>query len=145
MTLEPQTPAEGISANTPVTNSVYRSYKITCLCGDGDHDIHVEVEYADDIDDVNVTFHTKHTTTFWDRAVEPNYNMNSGLLEDIHFWWVGLINGLSHRLRVTWDVWMNGYVEYQATTVMTSQQSLNFRHSLSTFAFDSALIPTYVP
>jgi hypothetical protein len=130
MTLEPQTPAEGISANTPVTNQLYRSYKVTCVCGDNEHDMHVEVEYANELDDVTVTIYTNQTTSFWDRAVEPNYSMKSGWLEDLHFWWVGLVNGFAHRLRVTWDVWFNGHVKYQATTCMTAQQALNFAETL---------------
>jgi hypothetical protein len=138
MTLEPQTPAEGITATSPNSYQGYRSYKVTCLCGDCDHDMHVEVEWADDINDVNVTICTTQTTKFWDRAIEPNYSKYNGMIEDLYFWYVGLVNGLAHRLRVTWDVWMNGKVEYQATTVMTAQQALNFAETLKTASTEIA-------
>lgn len=107
-----QTPAEGILLHKDFGSSKF--YRVPCDCGNGDDEISFDVE----ADDSGVTAH---------HYVKVKSN-----------WWSdqGIFGGLLTRLKITWTLWTKGYVEYEAWTMMTKQQTINYAHTLLSAAED---------
>ena len=129
--MTPQTPAEGILLHKDWGHS--RMYHVTCECTCDECTHTVEVE-ADDV--VTVTTYTTQKTNFWSEAVNVRYDIDNSLLQAVHWRIVGLINGLATRLRLTWTLWTKGYVEYQASILMSEQQALNYAETLKSAVND---------
>jgi len=102
--MTPQIPAEGILIHSDWGDS--KMYEVHCNCTDPDHLHSVEVE-ADDFC-VTVTTHTIQKSSY-------TYN----------FW-----ESLKQRFLVTWNIWVNGVVKYEASIIMTEQQALNYAETL---------------
>jgi hypothetical protein len=126
--LTPQTPAQGISKNTEVPG--YESYQVPCICGNPDDTI----EFTVDNDDCEVTVstYTLQRTPWWEDPFNRyrSYQIDNELLFQINYYVRGFLNALSHRLKITWSVWVRGYVEYSQTTIMKPQQALNYSETL---------------
>lgn len=104
-----QYPAEGIMKTNDFGNSKY--YAIPCQCGNTDDEIRVEVE----ADDCGVTIHhwVKVKSNWWSTPTRYKW-----------------INGLLHRIKITYNVWLNGYVEYESWTILNRQQTINYSNML---------------
>jgi hypothetical protein len=76
------------------------TYQVVCECGDSNHDHNVWVE-ADD-NSVSVTTYTQQKSKWW--------SMN--------------------RWQKIWTLLTQGYVEYEASIIMTEQQALNYAETL---------------
>lgn len=83
-----------------------KMYKVTCVCGDGDCSHTVDVE-ADDLG-VTVTTYTEQKSNFWS----------------------------ANRWQIMWTLLTQGYVEYQASIIMTKQQALNYATTLNSAVKD---------
>lgn len=77
-----------------------KMYTLTCECCDTDHAHQVWVE-AEDYG-ITVTTHTKQKSKFW--------SMN--------------------RWQKIWTLITRGYIEYEASIIMTQQQALNYARTL---------------
>ena len=77
------------------------TYQVICECGDSDHDHNVWVE-TDDTERVMVTVYTHQKSKWWEMG----------------------------RLCTIWTLLTRGYVEYEATIIMTPQQALNYAETL---------------
>jgi hypothetical protein len=108
--MEYQKPAEGILLHRDYGDAYY--YRIPCDCGNPDDDLHLEVE-ADDCG-VHVSHYVKVKTNWWDTPTRFYY-----------------VNSLIHRLKLTWQLWVKGYLEYEATTILTKQQAFNYAYTLN--------------
>lgn len=75
-------------------------YTITCECCSTDHTHNIWVEA--DVTGVTVTTYTTQKTKWW------SFN----------------------RWQIIWTMLTRGYVEYEATLIMTEQQSLNYSETL---------------
>lgn len=126
MTLEAQTPAEGILETHDFGNSKW--YKVSCGCGQPDHEIAFEVE-ADDFG-INVNTYTTQKTVWWKEYAKKRYDIDNTWLQEFDWFWKDLWNGLVTRLSLTRDIWFKGYVKYESTTTMTKQQALNYAETL---------------
>ena len=73
-----------------------KMYKVPCDCGCDDHTHTVDVE-ADD-SGVTVTTYTTQKTKFWSMS----------------------------RWQIMWTLLTKGYVEYEASVIMSRQQALNY-------------------
>ena len=128
MDLTPETPAQGISKNTQFPG--YESYQVSCICGNPDDTI----EFTVDNDDCEVTVstYTLQRTPWWEDPFKrhQSYKIENELLFQINYYVRGFLNALSHRLKVTWSVWIRGHVEYSQTTIMKPQQALNYSETL---------------
>jgi hypothetical protein len=104
-----QTPAEGIMLKKNFGNSIM--YNIACDCGNAEDDIGMTVE----ADDCGVTVHhyVKVKTNWW-----TDHNKFK------------FISGFITRLKLTYSIWVNGYLEYESWTLMTEQQALNYSETL---------------
>lgn len=123
-----QTPAEGImlTANFPD----YKSYNIICSCHNPDDSIDMAVE-VDEFGQPIITLYTTQRTEFWKNLVEwETYKINNPWLYCIANTIKSFLNGLFHRLKITRDVWVHGYVRYSSTTILSKQQGLNVAHTI---------------
>jgi hypothetical protein len=75
-------------------------YSVPCQCGNDDCTHNVWVE-ADDIT-VSVTTYTRQTSKFWSMS----------------------------RWQTIWTLLIKGYVEYEASIVMSKQQAVNYANAL---------------
>jgi len=128
MKLKPQIPAVGIMQTNDWGNS--KMYAIKCECGNDDDDIEFMVE-ADEFN-VTVTTFTTQKTAYWDRPFDlsETYKIENAFLSSIAYSWLSFLNGLHHRLKMTWNLWFDGYLKYQQSTIMSEQQTLNYAEAL---------------
>jgi hypothetical protein len=124
--MKPETPATGILKTNDFGNSKW--YQIVCGCGQPDHTLTVEVE-ADELG-VNVNTYATVKTNYWTETVEKRYDSGNPWMQEFDWFWKDLVNGLVTRLKLTWDVWFNGYVKCETTTLMSKQQTLNYAEIL---------------
>jgi len=126
--LKPQEPAEGISKTAQYPG--YESYQVPCICGNPDDTI----EFTVDNDDCEVTVstYTLQRTPWWEDPFKRHrsFSIDNELLYQINYYVRGFLNALSHRLKITWNVWIRGHVEYSQTTIMKPQQALNYSETL---------------
>jgi hypothetical protein len=127
-----QQPAEGILKTHDWGNS--KVYKITCGCGQSDHDHDVWVEA--DVTGVNVEMFITAKSDYWSEAVKPNYDIENTWLQEFDWYWKGLVNGLWTRLKLTWTLWTKGYIKTETTISMTEQQTLNYAEALKSAIID---------
>lgn len=129
--LKPQIPAEGIMKTSDWGNS--KMYKIQCTCGNDDDSIEFMVE-ADDLDMITVTTFTTQKTAYWDYPfdVSNTYKIKNSFLSSVAYTTLNVLNGLHHRFKLTWNLWVDGYLKYQQSTLMSEQQTLNYAETLKT-------------
>ena len=75
-------------------------YVVTCECSDNNHSHNIWVEAEDS--NVSVTIYTTTKTKWWE----------------------------SSRWKHVWTLLTKGYVEYEASIIMTEQQTLNYAETL---------------
>jgi len=124
--MKAQYPAEGILKTNDFGDSKW--YHVVCGCGQPDHTLTVEVE-ADDMG-VNVNTYATVKTDYWTDTVKKRYDINDPYLQELDWFWKNLINGFLTRLRLTWDIWIKGYVHAETTIAMSQQQALNYAETL---------------
>ena len=124
--MKEETPALGIMKTGEFGDSKF--YKVVCGCGQPDHDIDFEVE-ADETG-VNVNTYVTAKTDYWSEAVKKRYDIDNEWQQEWDWFWKDLWNGFVTRVKITWLVWTNGYVETQTTIAMSEQQALNYAETL---------------
>lgn len=124
--MKAQQPAEGILKTNDFGDSKW--YQVVCGCGQPDHTLTVEVE-ADDMG-VNVNTYATVKTDYWTDHVKKRYDIDNSYLQEFDWFWKDLINGFLTRLRLTWDIWIKGYVRAETTIAMSQQQALNYAETL---------------
>jgi hypothetical protein len=99
-----------MKAQTPAEGILKRNewpdakiYQVVCNCGSADHDHNVWIE-TDDTREVTVTTYTQQKSKWWER----------------------------NRWSTVWRLLTRGYVEYEASIIMTQQQALNYAETLKT-------------
>lgn len=133
--MKPETPAEGILKTNDYGDS--RWYQVVCGCGQPDHTLTVEVE-ADETG-VHVNTYATVKTDYWTDTVKKRYDIDSPWLQEWDWFWKGLVNGFVTRLKLTWDIWIKGYVRAETTVLMSAQQTVNYAHTLTSAAKDVKL------
>jgi hypothetical protein len=76
------------------------TYQVVCHCGDSNHDHNVWVEAEDT--GVTVTTYTQQKSKWWEL----------------------------NRWQKIWTLLTRGYIEYEASIIMTEQQALNYAETL---------------
>lgn len=125
-TKTPQTPAEGIMLHKDHGSSKF--YKVSCECGNSDDEIMFDVE----ADDYGVTAHhyVKVKSNWWDETWSKDYDIENPVRRWLQNNAAHAVNTLIHRVKITWKLWVHGYVEYEAWTMMSKQQTLNYGNTL---------------
>jgi hypothetical protein len=99
-----QIPAEGIMQTNNWGDS--RVYRISCNCGDENHNHNMWVE-ADD-HDITVTIYTTGKTNYWSKT----------------------------RWYHIWTLLTKGYIDTESTVCLTKQQALNYAETLKSAIID---------
>jgi hypothetical protein len=133
--MKPQPPAEGILKTNDYGDSKW--YQVVCGCGQPDHTLSVEVE-ADD-SGVSVNTYATVKTDYWTESVKKRYDIDSPWLQEWDWFWKDLVNGFFTRLRLTWDIWIKGYVRAETTVLMSEQQAINYAATLTSAVKDVKL------
>ena len=128
MDLTPQTPAEGIMQTHNLPG--FETYRVECSCGNEDDAIVFTVEETHG--EVIVETYTTQKTSWWDDPFRQHksYEIENPWLFELNYYVRGFLNALSHRLKVTWAVWIRGHVKYSQSTIMTPQQAINYAHTI---------------
>ena len=133
--MKPQPPAEGILKTNDYGDSKW--YQVVCGCGQPDHTLSVEVE-ADD-SGVSVNTYATVKTDYWTESVKKRYDIDNPWLQEWDWFWKDLVNGFFTRLRLTWDIWIKGYVRAETTVLMSEQQAINYAATLTSAVKDVKL------
>lgn len=130
--ITPQQPAEGIMITYRSIRDDMICYKVDCTCGNEDDAIDFYVEVDSDIGTITVHTETTQKTDWWSDPANQNvaYAVDNEFLFELNYIVRGWINGLIHRLKWTWRLWVDGYLRYQSYTIMTKQQALNYAKTL---------------
>ena len=96
---QPQTPAEGILKQHDWGQA--KVYRVTCGCGDTDHDHNVWVEASED-GEIAVLIYTNTTSKFWS----------------------------VNRWRQIWQLLTRGHIGSEVAISMSQQQALNYAETL---------------
>lgn len=128
--MKPQEPAEGIMKTNDFGSCVW--YRVSCQCGHPDHALDVEVEASG----WSVEMHTHATvkTDYWGELVEKRYDIKNPVLQRADWLFKDIVNGLWRRLKLTWKVWVVGYLQAETTLIMTEQQARNFAQTIENAA-----------
>lgn len=127
-----QTPAEGIMKTHDFGNSKW--YQVVCGCGQPDHTLTVEVEAEET--GVSVNTHATVKTDYWTETVKKRYDIDSPWQQEFDWFWKDLVNGIVSRLKLTWSIWVKGYVQAETTILMSEQQALNYAETLKSAILD---------
>lgn len=125
--MKAQTPAEGIYKTAEFSDSVF--YSVACTCGSPDDAIEFSVE-VDEFDMISVNTYVTPKNAYWKKLVEENSKFSNSFLWSIEYGIRSFINGLYQRIKVTHEIWSNGYVKMYATTILSDQQALNYAETL---------------
>jgi hypothetical protein len=124
-----ETPAIGILKTHDFGDSMH--YTVFCQCQNPDDMIKFDLEL--EVDAWNIVLNTYFTpkSEYWKRLVNDTGNFDNSWLWSIDSAIRSLINGLHHRIMVSWDVWTKGYVQYHQSTIMSEQQALNYAATIN--------------
>jgi len=126
--MKAEKPAEGIMVTGKFDNSKF--FQVECSCQADDHTIGFEVEADREFGEISVNTWTTQKTAWWNEVVKPRYDIDNEFLQGLQWFWAGLVNGLGNRLRLTKNIWIDGYVKYESFTIMNKQQALNYAEAL---------------
>lgn len=121
-----ETPAEGIMKIGEFGDSKF--YKVSCQCGQPDHDLNFCVEAEET--GVNVNTYVTVKTDYWGNTFEYRHDIESPWLAELDYFWKDLVNGFIRRVKWTWCIWTQGYVKAETTIAMSEQQALNYAETL---------------
>ena len=127
--LKAEQPATGIFKSHDFGDSMY--YSVACQCGNTDDMIDFSIELESDA--WNIVLNTEFTpkSPYWKRLVNDSGNFENSWLRSIDYNIRAMINGLYHKVMVTWEVWTKGYVKYYQSTIMSEQQALNYASTIN--------------
>lgn len=124
--MKSQKPADGILLDKNFGSEII--YKINCLCGSPDctHTVWIE---ADD-DGVQVKTYTRQSTDSWQKILEPTSDIENNWLWTVRYKVCEFINDIYNRVRLSYQIWSKGYVDFHAEIMMSKQQALNYSAAL---------------
>jgi hypothetical protein len=126
--MEYQKPAENIMLTHDFKDAKF--YSVNCSCTNPDDKIDLEIE-ADEYGEIVVYFHTTAKTHWWKTLANwETHKIDNPFLYLIVNSVQSLINGLHQRIKLTKEIWWNGYISLQTTTILTKQTALNFSETL---------------
>ena len=128
--LKAQPPADGILKKGDYGDSKF--YAVTCSCGNPDDEIDFEIEV--DAQTISMSTWTYQKSDYWALAVREHWRpyIRNSFLFMVDSSVRRLINGIYTKISLTYELWANGYITYQQTTLMTEQQALNYAETIKT-------------
>lgn len=130
--MKAQAPAEGIMKTGEYGDSKF--YKVVCGCGQPDHDLDFEVEASDT--GININTYVTAKSDYWTEATKKRYDIDTVWMQEWDWFWKDLFNGLVRRVKLTWEIWFNGYIRTESTIAMNEQQALNYAETIKSAVND---------
>jgi len=124
--MKAETPAVGIMKTNDFGDSKF--YKVVCGCGQPDHDIDFEVEAADT--GININTYVVAKSDYWSETVDKRYDIDNPWLQEWDWFWKDLVNGFVRRIKLTWQIWTQGYIKTETTIAMSEQQAFNYAETI---------------
>lgn len=128
--MEYQQPADGILRKRDFGSSIF--YKVVCECGNSDCEMDFEIEIEPELQDIAMNLWVEPKTDWWRNIIkeyhEPMYE--NSWLYSIDYKIRSIINGLYHRINITYQLWTNGYIRYYHTILLNKQQAYNFSETI---------------
>lgn len=130
--MKAETPAQGILKRNDWGDS--KSYQVVCECGNSDHEHNIWIE----VDECEVAVHTYtiQKTDYWSQKVETRYDIDNTIYQNIHWFWVGIVNDWYRRFKLAWQVLSKGYIKYESTISMNEHQAINYAETLKSAVRD---------
>lgn len=121
-----QIPAKGVAITHEDTNTIY----FTVLANpslDYTHEVVVEK----DGEFTTVSISTIQKTDCWSVVIPLRYDIESEFLQNLDWAWKGIINSLYTRLKLTYNIWVDGHVRYESHVYLDKQTALNYGKTLT--------------
>ena len=119
-----QEPAEGVALDRDFGDSVF--YTVSCDCGNEDDAIQFNIEYDTELELVTMHTATKLKTDYYTEYFKECNFIHNDWLYSVNYTVMSFINGFIRRVKLTWNIWVNGYVEYNSWTLMREQVAVNY-------------------
>lgn len=128
--MEYQKPAEGIMRTRDFGNSIF--YKVVCQCGSEACDMDFEIEMDPDLQEIVMNTWVEPKSDWWRRLVDEYHDpmIENSWLYSIDYKIRSIINGLYHRINITYRLWTQGYIKYYHTTILNKQQAYNLAETI---------------
>jgi hypothetical protein len=123
-----QKPAEGIALDRDFGDSVF--YTVSCDCGNGDDAIQFNIEYDKDMEQVTMHTYLKLKTDYYTEYFGECKYVHNDWLYSLNYYVASFINGFIRRVKLTWNIWVNGYAEYNSWTLMRQQVAVNYGNAI---------------
>lgn len=130
---EYQKPAMGILKHYDYGDLI--CYQIPCSCMNKDDEMTMTIE-IDDGGEITVNTDIKPKSPYWRNFVSESSSFSNSILWNIDISCRSFINGLYHRLNITWQLWTKGYVQYYHTIIMNKQQAFNYAETIKQSIID---------
>ena len=107
-------------------------YEVQCNCGNDDDKLTFFVE-SDELG-ISVITYTTQKTDWWTDYYKKDkvFKIKNPILCQINYVIRCLLNSVTHRLKLTYNIWVHGYIKYEQCTMMSEQQALNYANTLLT-------------
>lgn len=126
--LKIETPAQGLSITGKYGDAVF--YRIDCSCGSPDDSVDLSIE-ATDFGAIDINLATTQVTPWFRDQIADVYLLDINTFwGNLHYYAARLANGIWHRLKTTFKIWVSGKIEYYQSTSLTEQSALNLASAL---------------
>lgn len=106
------------------------AYEAKCVCGNDDHNLQFFVE-IDECDEVVLNFYTKVSTDYWtDHIKIDTLNIENPVLYSAAVTMSNFVNSIARKLKLTYNIWCDGYVNYEQSLIMGPKQSSIFANTI---------------
>lgn len=127
--MKAQIPAEGITLLAKYKDAIY--YRVQCSCSNPDDNIEIMIERDEDIGEIIITLDATQKTHWWKTLADWDIHR----IENQLLYWIAnttqsFINGLYQRLKITKEIWFDGYVKYRSSTLLSKQAALNMSEAI---------------
>ena len=123
-----QTPAEGIRLDYKSNDSVF--YTVTCNCGNEDDNVEFSIDIDEDTKDILLHSYLKLKTDYYTQVFSECEYVHNPWLYELNYWVASFINGLTRRIKFTWNMWVHGYVEFHTYTILNEKRATNYAMSI---------------
>lgn len=120
--MEPQVPAAGIMLQKEFKDEIF--YTVACDCGSTDCEIELSIEVDREFGHIVLNHYTTQYTL---PSSTPNtYFSYNHPLFDTEYKLRAFGYDLYRKLKLTYELWSNGYVKTQHTAILSEQVALNY-------------------
>jgi hypothetical protein len=105
-------------------------YRVSCSCGEPDHDMTFHLETVDD--EIEMHTYVNVNTDHWSNwlmldlyKLVDNYVLYSALYS-----MVTTINTIVRNTKLTWNIWSKGSIKFESTIIMKKEQALQYAETI---------------